>query len=259
MQQAMIAAPNHSRREQVSWYFYDWANSAFSTTVVTVFLGPYLTAVTQNAADVNGYIYPLGLPILADAFFPYMVSLSVVLQVFFLPVLGAIADYSRLKKQFMGIFAYIGAFATMGMYFLQGNNYLLGGGLFLLANLSFGASIVFYNAFLPDIAPPAERDRVSSQGWAMGYLGGGLCSIPCGRLGCQHRRCGAHQPGFGRNLVGDLYIVPAVGPTPAGVDQTVAHREQLSVNRLCPIAPHPAPTATLSPDVTLSGGLSRIQ
>lgn len=174
MAQVMADAANYSRREQVSWYFYDWANSAFSTTVVTVFLGPYLTAVAQSAADATGYIYPLGIPVLADAFFPYMVSLSVVLQVFFLPMLGAIADYSHLKKRLMGIFAYVGAFATIGMYFLEGNRYLLGGGFFLLANLSFGASIVFYNAFLPDIAAPDDRDRVSSQGWAMGYLGGGI-------------------------------------------------------------------------------------
>lgn len=174
MAQELTADATYSRREQVSWYFYDWANSAFSTTVVTVFLGPYLTAVAQSAADATGYIHPLGIPILADSFFPYMVSLSVVLQVFFLPILGAIADYSQLKKRLMGIFAYVGAFATMGMYFLEGNRYLLGGGLFLLANLSFGASIVFYNAFLPDIAAPDDRDRVSSQGWALGYLGGGI-------------------------------------------------------------------------------------
>lgn len=172
--QETLVLNSYSRREQVGWYFYDWANSAFSTTVITVFLGPYLTSITQNAADANGYVHPLGIPILADSFFPYMVSLSVVLQVFFLPVLGAIADYSHLKKTLMGIFAYVGAFATLGMYFLQGDRYLLGGSLFLLANLSFGASIVFYNAFLPEISAPDERDHISSQGWAMGYLGGGI-------------------------------------------------------------------------------------
>ena len=177
---SVSAAPSptvYSRREQIGWYFYDWANSAFSTTVITVFLGPYLTSVTQNAADATGYVYPVGIPVLADAFFPYLVSLSVVLQVFFLPVLGAIADYSNAKKPLMGLFAYIGAFATIAMFFLQGQNYLLGGALFLLANLSFGASIVFYNAFLPEIASPDDRDRVSSQGWAMGYLGGGLLLV----------------------------------------------------------------------------------
>lgn len=163
-----------SRREQVGWYFYDWSNSAFSTTVVSVFLGPYLTAITEAAADANGFVYPLGIPVAADSFFPYMVSLSVILQVFFLPVLGAIADYTHLKKRLLAIFAYMGAFATMGMYFLQGSNYLLGGGLFLIANLSFDAAVVFYNAYLPDLSGPDDRDKVSSQGWAMGYLGGGL-------------------------------------------------------------------------------------
>lgn len=161
------------RREQIGWYFYDWANSAFSTTVVTVFLGPYLTSVTEAAA-VDGFVYPLGIPVAAGSFFPYMVSLSVLLQVFFLPILGAIADYSQAKKGMLAAFAYIGAFATMAMYFVTGDRYLLGGGLFLIANLAFGASVVFYNAFLTEIASPDRRDAVSSQGWATGYLGGGL-------------------------------------------------------------------------------------
>jgi UMF1 family MFS transporter len=88
--------------------------------------------------------------------------------------LGAIADYSHFKKQMLALFAYTGAFATMAMYFLQPTDYLLGGVLFVVANLSFGASVVFYNAFLIDIAGPEERDRVSSMGWALGYIGGGL-------------------------------------------------------------------------------------
>lgn len=161
-------------REQRAWYFYDWANSAFPTTVLTVFIGPYLTTIAKAAADSGGYVHPLGLRVAAESFFPYVVSLSVLLQVIFLPLLGAIADYSHFKKQMLAFFAYAGAFATMGLYFLQGTNYLLGGGLFLFANLSFGASVVFYNAFLIDIALPEERDRVSSMGWALGYVGGGL-------------------------------------------------------------------------------------
>ena len=175
-----IATSTESRRsflgtpEQVGWYFYDWANSAFSTTVVSVFLGPYLTAVTRAAADANGFVYPLGIPVRADAFFPYMVSLSVLLQVVILPVMGAIVDYTHLKKRLMALFAYLGAFSTIGLYFLQGELYWLGGLLFLIANVSFGASIVCYNAFLPEIAHPDERDKVSSVGWALGYLGGGL-------------------------------------------------------------------------------------
>jgi UMF1 family MFS transporter len=169
-----VPAGDYSRREQIGWYFYDWANSAFSTTVVSVFLGPYLSSVTRSAADAAGFVYPLGLQVRAESFFPYMISLSVLLQVLFLPILGAIADYTHRKKQMLAIFAYIGSFATMGLYFLEGSNYQLGGALFVIANLAFGASIVFYNAFLPDIAPPEQRDAVSSQGWALGYLGGGL-------------------------------------------------------------------------------------
>ncbi|MCG8353013.1 MAG: MFS transporter [Chloroflexales bacterium] len=166
--------PSYNRREQISWYFYDFANSAYTTTVVTVFLGPYLTRLVEAVADAENKIYPLGIPVVAGAFFPYLVSLSVLLQIFFLPIMGAIADYSHRKKQLLGISAYIGAIATMGLYFVQGHNYMLGGALFIIANLAFGTSIVFYNAFLPEIASPEQRDAVSSQGWALGYLGGGL-------------------------------------------------------------------------------------
>ncbi|HKP85315.1 MAG TPA: MFS transporter [Blastocatellia bacterium] len=164
----------NDRRELFGWYVYDWANSAFYTTVVTVFLGPYLTEVAKAAADAGGFVYPLGIKVAAGSFFSYVVSLSVFFQMIFLPLLGAISDYSNLKKQMMAFFAYTGSFATMGLYFLEGDRYLLGGALFLIANFSIGASIVFYNAFLNDIASPDRRDAVSSIGYAWGYVGGGL-------------------------------------------------------------------------------------
>src|ERR671939_1159612 len=107
--------PQARRREQRGWYFYDWANSAFSTTVATVFLGPYLLAVTKNAAT-DGYVHPFGIPVLAGSFFPYVLALSVVLQVFVLPITGAIADRVRRKKLLLALFAYVGATATMAMY-----------------------------------------------------------------------------------------------------------------------------------------------
>jgi len=153
---------------------YDFANSAFSTTVVTLFLGPYLTALAKTAADDRGYVYPLGVAADARSYWSYMVSLSVILQVLFLPLVGAIADYGRRKKEVLGATAYLGAAATIGMFFLEGKDYLLGGVLFLIANVSFGASVVIYNSFLPEIAPPADRDTVSSKGFGIGYLGGGL-------------------------------------------------------------------------------------
>lgn len=162
------------RRERRGWYAYDFANSAFSTTVVTVFLGPYLTALARAGADPAGKIPFLGLRIVPGAYYPYLVSLSVLLQVLLLPYLGAVADYTHRKKQMLFGFAYLGAFSTLCLYFVGEGGYAAGGFLFVVANLSFGASVVFYNAYLPDLAGPDERDAVSSAGWALGYLGGGV-------------------------------------------------------------------------------------
>src|SRR5579872_2210168 len=165
---------DYSKREQRGWYVYDWANSTFSSTVVTLFLGPYLTVLAKTAADLNGRVHPLGIPVEPRSWWGYLVSLSVVTEVIALPVVGAIADFSAHKKWLLAVLAYTGALATTVMFFVQGGDYLAGGTLFLIANLAFGASIVVYNSFLPDIAPPEQRDAVSSRGWAIGYLGGGL-------------------------------------------------------------------------------------
>ena len=118
-----------------------------------------------------------GIPIAPDSFLPYCISLLVGLQVLFLPILGAIADYSHLRKQMMRLFATIGALATIALFLVSGSLWWLGGLLFIIANLAFGAAIVFYNSYLPDIASEDQRDRVSSYGWAMGYLGGGLLLV----------------------------------------------------------------------------------
>jgi MFS transporter, UMF1 family len=164
----------NDKREVRGWMLYDFANSAFSTTVVTTFLGPYLTKIIESQVGAKGSFSLLGVPIAAESFFTYCVSLSVLLQVFVLPVLGAIADYSNLKKRLMLFFAVLGAACTIGLFFITGPLYLLGGLMFILANVAFGASIVFYNAFLPEIASEDQRDKVSSRGWALGYVGGGL-------------------------------------------------------------------------------------
>jgi UMF1 family MFS transporter len=163
-----------SDREKRGWYLYDWANSAFATTVVTLFLGPYLTSLAKAAAGPDGFIHPLEIRVDPRSFWSYMVGFSVAAQVAILPVAGAIADYGRRKKEALGATAYLGVAATTAMFFLEGSDYLLGGVLFVIANVSFGASIVIYNSFLPEIAGPDERDAVSSKGWAIGYLGGGL-------------------------------------------------------------------------------------
>lgn len=169
----------NNRREILGWAMYDWANSAFSTTVGTVFLGPYLAALVEAAAQASpdGLARFFGLPVAPESFLPYCIAFSVVFQAGFLPILGALVDYSHRRKQMLQLFAVIGGLATTMLFFVQGSLWWLGGILFIIANLAFGAAIVFYNAYLPDIASADQRDRVSSFGWAMGYLGGGLLLV----------------------------------------------------------------------------------
>ena len=162
------------RHQQRGWYVYDWANSAFQTTVITVFLGPYLTSLAEAAAGADGFVRPLGVPLRAAAFYPYLVSLSALLQVLAMPLAGAVADRTGARRLLLGVFAYLGAAATLALYLVRGEAYLVGGALFLVATVAYSCSIVVANAWLPELAPPDDRDRVSSRGWAMGYLGGGL-------------------------------------------------------------------------------------
>ncbi|MDW8396071.1 MAG: MFS transporter, partial [Anaerolineae bacterium] len=182
----------NDKREIFGWAMYDWANSAFSTTIGTVFLGPYLSSLVRAAAEASpdGQARFFGLPVAAESFLPFCIAFSVVFQAGFLPILGAIADYSHRRKFLLRLFATVGAVATMALFFVQGDLWWLGGVLFIIANLAFGAAIVFYNAYLPDIASPDQRDRVSAFGWAMGYLGGGLLLVLNLALFLGHERLG---------------------------------------------------------------------
>ncbi|MFF9037286.1 MFS transporter [Streptomyces sp. NPDC014892] len=165
------------RREQRGWYFYDWACSVYSTSVLTVFLGPYLTEVAKSAAAPDGYVHPLGIPVRAGSFFAYSVSLSVILAVVIMPLVGAAADRTGRKKPLLAATAYVGAAATAGMFFLDGDRYLLGGALLIVANAAQSVAMMLYNSYLPQIAPPEERDAVSSRGWAFGYAAGSLVLV----------------------------------------------------------------------------------
>ncbi|MDP9844418.1 MFS transporter [Streptosporangium lutulentum] len=166
--------PQARRREQRGWYFYDWANSAFPTTVLTVFLGPYLTTIAEAAAQGRPYVDVLGFDIRPSAYYSFVVGVAAILQIILMPLAGALADHTGRKKELMGLFAYLGAGATICFWFVADGRYLLGGVLFILANTAFAAAFVIYNSFLPEISTADERDKVSAQGWGFGYLGGGL-------------------------------------------------------------------------------------
>jgi UMF1 family MFS transporter len=174
-----IVSDKNNRSEILGWITYDWANSVFFTTVAGVLIGEYLTSLAQAAVGENGAIFSaFGYSLItAKSLFSYTVGASVFLQVFFLPVLGAIADYTHLKKTFMAFFCYVGAIACCLLFFISESTYLLGCVFFLVANLGGGASIVFYNSYLNDITTEDQRDKISSWGFAAGYASGFLVLI----------------------------------------------------------------------------------
>jgi UMF1 family MFS transporter len=178
------------RREQRGWYVYDWAMSAFSTTVITVFLGPYLTDIAREAAGPSGFVNVLGLSLRPGSVFSWTISVSVLLSAVMMPIVGALADRTQRKRELLGLFAYIGALATMAMYFVEGGRFLLGAVLLIVSNVALSVSVVVYNGYLPEIALPDERDAVSSRGWALGYLGGLILLLGNLALFLQHETFG---------------------------------------------------------------------
>ncbi|PYS98931.1 MAG: MFS transporter [Acidobacteria bacterium] len=169
--------PHNDRREIFGWMVYDWANSAFFTVVIGVLIGPYLLNLAQAAVGEDGVILdlfvfkvtPKGLP-------AFCTAVSVISMVVFLPILGAIADYTHLKKALMAGFCYAGVLAGSLLFFIT-ESYVACSVLLIVANMTFAASNVFYNAFLIDITTEDKRDKVSSYGYGLGYLSGFLILV----------------------------------------------------------------------------------
>jgi MFS transporter, UMF1 family len=170
-------------KEQRSWYWYDWANSAYVTTIATVLFSPYLTSVAEKAScgfvgdddrKCTTDLHVLGLSVSPGSLVFYVVTLSTIFSALVLPIVGAHADRSAHKRVLMGRYAWVGSLFAAGMFFVTGSNWQLGALLLFGANIMLGASLVVYDAILVDISIEEERDRVSSRGWALGYLGGGL-------------------------------------------------------------------------------------
>src|SRR5436190_2685166 len=166
-------------KEIFGWVTYDWANHAFFTLVLGVLVADYVTGVAQGAVGENGAVVTIAghAVVTAKSLYSYAVAASVMLQVLFLPFLGAVADYTNLKKTLLAIFCYLGAIATAAMYFTSGERYLSASVLFIIANLAAGASTVFSNSYLIDITTEDRRDKVSSWAFAAGYFGGFMTLI----------------------------------------------------------------------------------
>lgn len=177
------------KRAVFGWAVYDLANSAYATTVATALLPPFFATVVAK----GGLALGQGPPIPAASLWGYAVSLSAALVFLLTPVLGAVADMGGSRKGFLMVFCLAGGSAALAVSFAPPGAVAGGLLLFVLAQVCFSAANAFYDAFLPHIAPLAERDRVSALGYAFGYLGGGLSLALSLGLILLHDRLGLDQ------------------------------------------------------------------
>jgi UMF1 family MFS transporter len=176
--------PLNRAKEQKAWYWYDWANSAYYTTILTVLFGPYMIDVAGRAAgcvdpdeNCDKTVSLLGLDLAAGSLPFYLTSFATIFSAFILPIVGAMVDRSSRKKWHMAGFAWAGALCASTLFFMKGENWQLGAVAIVLSSVLAGCSLVSYSAILCDISTEDERDRVSSRGWAFGYLGGGVLLV----------------------------------------------------------------------------------
>lgn len=153
-----------------AWCSYDWANSVYNLTVTATIFPVYYSAVTREAygGDVVNF---LGIQVQNTVLYSYAISFSFLVIVFLSPVLSGIADYSGKKKRFMQLFTYIGSLACLGLFLFTGENVTYGIICSVLASIGYAGALVFYNAFLPEIATPDRMDKISAKGFSMGYTG----------------------------------------------------------------------------------------
>lgn len=165
-----------SKKTIKSWAFYDWANSVYSLVISTSIFPLYYGIVTENKS-----VYFLGVkwehP---EALYNYALSFSFLVVAFISPILSGIADYTGNKKQFLKFFCWMGALSVMSLYFFEDTDSISIGIWFtILASIGFWASLVFYNAYLPEVALPEQQDRASAKGFIYGYVGSVVLLLIC--------------------------------------------------------------------------------
>lgn len=143
---------------------YDWGNSAFATTIMAAVLPVYYSTVAAAHLAPN----------IATAYWGYTTAISALIAALISPILGAVADFRGSKKKFLTLFMAIGVTATALLYFVRTGDYLMASLFFVFGQIGFAGSLVYYDALLPHVARPDEIDQVSSRGYAMGYIGGGI-------------------------------------------------------------------------------------
>jgi UMF1 family MFS transporter len=159
-----------------AWCLYDWANSVYTLSITTVVFPIYFSSVTRNVAN-HDMVNIWGLHIKNTVLYSYSLSFAFLLIALINPLLSGMADYSNRKKTFMKTFAWLGAAASALLYFFDGSNLEWGITCFVLATIGYAGSLVFYNAYLPEIVSKDQMDKVSARGYAYGYIGSVLLLI----------------------------------------------------------------------------------
>ena len=170
------------KRTHRAWAMYDWANSAYNLVITSTIFPAYYEAITsekQGDKILNDKVEFFGFSFVNTALFDYALAAAYFIIALLSPVLSSIADYRGNKKHFMRVFCYLGAAACSGLYFFTPDRLELGVVLFAVAAIGYCGSLVFYNAYLPEIAVSEERDQLSARGFSYGYVGSVLLQLIC--------------------------------------------------------------------------------
>ena len=193
-------APVHSKKVQNAWALYDWANSVYSlvitTTIFPIFYNAMTTVREEDGSLVSDVVSFWGMEFLNTQLYSYVLATSFAVIIFLSPLLSGMADYAGKKLTFMKVFCYAGAAGCASMFFFNPAHLEWSMASLFLANLGFWGSLGFYNAYLPEIAPPEEHDKLGARGYVMGYIGSVLLLLVClglimgieiGRASCRER------------------------------------------------------------------------
>jgi MFS transporter, UMF1 family len=165
--------PTAPKKVITGWAMYDWANSSYSLIITSAIFPAYYTAIAPAHVQLFGRGFD------RDALASYSISCSFLLIALLSPILSSMADYKGNKKAFMQFFCYLGSASCLLMFFFTKEHILLGLLCSMLATIGYCGSIVFYNAYLPEIADEADQDQVSAKGFALGYIGSVLQMVIC--------------------------------------------------------------------------------
>lgn len=171
-----------SKRVINGWAMYDWANSVYNLVITSTIFPAYYEAITGdgNDATANDTVHFLGRDFVNTALYNYALAFAMLIVAIISPLLSSIADYKGNKKSFLNFFLCMGSISCSALYFFQNTATLYIGITFMIiACIGFWASLVYYNSYLPEIAAPEDRDRISAKGFTYGYIGSVVLQIVC--------------------------------------------------------------------------------